>query len=126
MQGFFFRERKTPTSKAQRGYRGSISLISPVFGNLKQCLYIINRVLLKSIPFEVFSIIFVILPMELSSFVNKSLVSHKAYKTYMSKSEWIFSRQTYPMHYDYSSKTNKFYIQIVLNKSRKLKHEHSR
>src|SRR4051812_3029498 len=44
--------KETPTSKAQRGYRGFHSLISPVFGNLKQCLYIINRVLLKSIPFE--------------------------------------------------------------------------
>ena len=52
-KGFFFVQKETPTSKAQMGWRGSISLISPVFMDLKQCLYIVNRVLLKSIQPEI-------------------------------------------------------------------------
>ena len=54
-EGFSLNKKETPTSKAQRGWRGSISLISPVFGYLKQCLYILNRALFKSIQPEIFA-----------------------------------------------------------------------
>ena len=60
--GFFLNRKETPTSKAQRGWRGSISLISPVFRDLKQCLYILNRALFKSIQPEIFAFYFIILP----------------------------------------------------------------
>src|SRR3954471_13389828 len=117
--------KETPSSKAQRVNEG----FTPLY---LQCLGIRNNACTSSTGFysKAYHLRFLVLCSSFSLRSFHALLTrveyHKKHReTYKSKSEWIFSRQTYPMHYDYSSKTNKFCMQTVLNKARKLKHDHA-
>src|SRR3954462_7043543 len=78
----FSYRKETPTSRLKRGWQGINFLISPVFGNLKQCLYIINRDLLESTPFEIIGIMCSSFSLQSHHALSLRVWYHKQIRTY--------------------------------------------